>query len=61
MGLFKKRKSGPPATKEHGRATEKDDPRYPGRAGYSGYGLKKNAMPENRFYYVSPGDRDKQS
>lgn len=59
MGLFKKRNSGPPATKEHGRPTAQDDPRYPGRAGYSGNGLKKNAMPENRFQYVRPEDQRK--
>ncbi len=58
MGLFKKKKSGPPATQVHGQPTQQDDDRLPGRAGYSGYGLKKNAMPENRFQYVRPGDKD---
>lgn len=54
MGLFSKRgkhlKSepswpGPPA--DH-------DERLPGLAGYTGNGLKKNAMPEHRFNYVPP-------
>lgn len=57
MGLFKKKTHGPPADREHGRPTDRDDSRLPGRAGYSGYGLKKNAMPENRFKYVRPDEK----
>jgi hypothetical protein len=34
-----------------------EDDRYPGFAGYRGYGLKKNAMPENRFKFVRPDGR----
>lgn len=53
MGLFSKKKhlksepswAGPPA--DH-------DERLPGVAGYTGNGLKKNAMPEHRFNYVPP-------
>lgn len=59
MGLFKKRSTIPPSTRVHGEATPQDDNRYPGRAGYSGYGLKKNAMPENRFIFVRPEDQNK--
>lgn len=57
MGLFKKSSSGPPSTRVHGQSTNQDDDRYPGRAGYAGYGLKKNAMPENRFKFVRPSDQ----
>ena len=52
MGLFSKKKhlkSEPswPMPTEH-------DERLPGFAGYTGVGLKKNAMPENRFNYQPP-------
>lgn len=38
--------------------TQHDD-RLPGIAGYQRYGVGKNAMPENRFRFVRPGDRQK--
>ena len=54
MGLFSKKgkhlKSEPSWTKPSDEADE----RFPGLAGYTGVGLKKNAMPENRFKYVPP-------
>ena len=55
MGLFSKKgnhlKSEPSWTKPSDAG---GDDRYPGLAGYTGNGLKKNAMPENRFKYVRP-------
>jgi hypothetical protein len=57
MGLFSKKgkhlESGPSWP---GAAA--GDERYPGAAGYSGIGLKKNAMPENRFKFVRPDGKD---
>ena len=53
MGLFSKKKhlkSEPSWAKP----SDEGDERYPGLAGYTGVGLKKNAMPENRFKYVPP-------
>ena len=37
-------------------STDHDD-RLPGIAGYQGYRIGKNAMPENRFRFVRPGDQ----
>ena len=60
MGLFKK-KSEPkqPQESQHDRAPSAPDPRLPGSAGYRGFGQKKNAMPEHRFQFVRPDQRDK--
>jgi hypothetical protein len=53
MGLFKKVKHL--ATEgTWPQPTSEADERYPGFAGYTGVGLKKNAMPEHRFKYVPP-------
>ena len=38
-------------------ATTQHDDRLPGVAGYSGYRIGKNAMPEHRFNFVRPSDR----
>ena len=57
MGLFSRGrhlKSEPSWTKP----ADAGDERLPGLAGYTGTGLKKNAMPEHRFNYVPP-KRDK--
>lgn len=38
--------------------TQHDD-RLPGIAGYQGYRIGKNAMPERRFNFVRPGDQQR--
>ena len=37
--------------------TSEEDERLPGIAGYKGYGIGKNAMPERRFNFKRPGDQ----
>jgi hypothetical protein len=55
MGLFsRKSTSAKPEPSAAVRAFPPGDERYPGSAGYSGVGLKKNAMPEHRFKFVRP-------
>jgi hypothetical protein len=57
MGLFSKKGSPakpPAADRKAAPASDPSDPRYPGLAGYHGVGLKKNAMPEQRFKFVRP-------
>jgi hypothetical protein len=55
MGLFsRKSNSVKPETGVGALPFPPGDERYPGSAGYSGVGLKKNAMPEHRFTFVRP-------
>ena len=54
MGLFSKPGKHLKSEPSWSKPTEDGDERYPGFAGYTGVGLKKNAMPENRFKYVPP-------
>jgi len=51
MGLFSRKSQ---SAKPPPRTFPPGDDRYPGNAGYSGVGLKKNAMPEHRFTFVRP-------
>ena len=53
MGLFSKKKHLKSEPSWPGPGPDADE-RYPGLAGYTGNGLKKNAMPEHRFKYVPP-------
>ena len=53
MGLFSKKGKHLKSEPSWSKPSESDE-RYPGLAGYTGVGLKKNAMPENRFKYVPP-------
>lgn len=62
MGFFSRKKNAAKqALQEKGMFNPDPgaDERYPGSAGYSGYGLKKNAMPENRFKFVPPRPDDR--
>lgn len=55
MGLFSKKSKSKPEQGSKVWNSSSEDERMPGVAGYNGYGLKKNAMPENRFTYRPPG------
>lgn len=52
--LFKKSKKTKPGTSTWTEPNQAGDERLPGNAGYRGVGLKKNAMPENRFNFRRP-------
>ncbi|HEV2060729.1 MAG TPA: hypothetical protein VGR11_15360 [Solirubrobacteraceae bacterium] len=52
--MFSKKSSAPKSQPTGDRSFPITDERYPGSAGYRGYGLKKHAMPENRFKFVRP-------
>ena len=54
MGLFRKKSSSAKQPETPPRTFPLADERYPGNAGYNGFGLKKNAMPEHRFRFVRP-------
>ena len=54
MGLFSKKGKHLKSEPSWPTPSEQGDERYPGLAGYTGNGLKKNAMPEHRFNYVPP-------
>ena len=55
MGLFSKKSKQKPEQGSKVWQPSSEDERMPGVAGYNGYGLKKNAMPETRFNYKPPG------
>lgn len=57
MGLFGKKSKPAKQESSEPRTFPPGDERYPGNAGYNGYGLKKNAMPEHRFKFVRPDGR----
>lgn len=55
MGLFSKKSAAakpPPTTSD--RPLSQGDDRYPGIAGYVGFGQKKGSMPAYRFKFVRP-------
>lgn len=54
MGLFSKKGKHLKSEPSWPRPSDSGDERLPGLAGYTGNGLKKNAMPEHRFNYVPP-------
>lgn len=58
MGLFSKPGKHLKSEPSWPGPPDAGDERLPGLAGYTGNGLKKNAMPEHRFNYVPP-KRDK--
>lgn len=52
--MFKKKNNTKRGTETWTPPAQQGDDRLPGNAGYRGVGLKKNAMPENRFNYRRP-------
>lgn len=54
MGLFSKPGKHLKSEPSWPKPSSSSDERYPGAAGYTGVGLKKNAMPEHRFTFVRP-------
>jgi hypothetical protein len=61
MGLFSKPGKHLKSAPSWPKPADSGDERYPGLAGYTGVGLKKNAMPENRFNYVAPRPEKKKN
>ena len=57
--LFKKKKNTKSGTTTWTESGQSGDERLPGNAGYRGVGLKKNAMPENRFNFRRPDDKQR--
>lgn len=55
--MFKKKKNTKFGTTTWTEPTQPGDQKLPGNAGYRGVGLKKNAMPENRFSFRRPDDK----
>lgn len=57
MGLFSKPGKHLKSEPSWPKPTDAAEERYPGSAGYTGVGLKKNAMPEHRFKFVRPDSK----
>lgn len=57
MAFWKRKSTAQPDESATHEPAAESDPKLPGSAGYAGVGLRKNAMPEQRFNFVRPDDR----